>query len=85
VTSSLLFTWTVLCLLTLVSWRLDASVDGAWIGTAVLLVAFFKARLVLMEFMEVRSAAPGLRWVCEAWVVVACTAVIATYWLAPHG
>lgn len=83
-TKPFLFTWIVLSLLTLVSWWLDASVDGAWIGTAVLLVAFFKARLVLMEFMEVRSAPAGLRWVCEAWVVVACTAVIATYWLAPH-
>ena len=82
-TSPYLFTWIVLSLLTLVSWWLDASVDGAWIGTAVLLVAFFKARLVLMEFMEVRSAVPGLRWACEAWVVVACTAVVATYWFAP--
>jgi len=83
VTNPFLFTWIVLSLLTLVSWWLDASLDGAWIGTAVLLVAFLKARLVFMEFMEVCSAPSGLRWACEAWVVVA-TAVIATYWLAPH-
>ena len=83
-TNPFLFTWIVLSLLTLVSWWLDASLDGAWIGTAGLLVAFLKARLVFMEFMEVRSAPSGLRWACEAWVVVACTAVIATYWLAPH-
>jgi len=79
-----LFTWIILSLATTVSWWLDVSVEGAWVGTAVLLVAFFKCRLVLMVFMEVRDAPPVLRWCCEAWVLVACTAVIATYWLAPQ-
>jgi hypothetical protein len=73
----------ILTLATLLSWWLDLSVNGAWIGTAVLLIAFFKARMVLMIFMEVGSAPAALRWCCEAWVVVACTAVITTYWLAP--
>ena len=57
--------------------------DSAWIGTAVLLVAFFKARMVLMIFMEVRDAPAALRWSCEAWVIVACAAVIITYRFAP--
>jgi hypothetical protein len=76
-------TWIVLTLATLLSWWLDVAVNGAWIGTAVLLIAFFKARMVLMIFMEVKGAPAALRWCCEAWVIVACMAVISTYWLAP--
>lgn len=82
-TSPYFITWAVLTLATALSWSLDVSTDGAWVGTALLLVAFFKARLVLMIFMEVRAAPAALRWCCEAWVIVACTAVITTYWLAP--
>ena len=76
-------TWITLTLATLLSWWLDVSINGAWIGTAVLLIAFFKARLVLMIFMEVRHAPAALRWCCEAWVIVACTAVVGTYWYSP--
>lgn len=78
-----LLTWLFLSLASLLSWWLDASMQGVWVGTAVLFVAFFKARMVLMVFMEVRDATPLLRWVCEAWLGIACTAVIATYWFAP--
>lgn len=76
-------TWVVLSLATLLSWWLDDAATGNWIGTAVLLIAFFKARLVLMVFMDVRAAPAELRWCCEAWVIIACTAVITTYWCAP--
>ncbi len=75
--------WIVLSFATLLSCSLDASFSGNGVGTAILVVAFFKARLVLMVFMEVSSAAPALRWTCEAWVLIACTAVVATYWVAP--
>jgi len=83
VTNPLFITWMVLTLATILSWSLDVPVDGAWVGTALLLVAFFKARLVLMIFMEVRGAPTALRWCCEAWVITACTAVITAYWFAP--
>ena len=82
-TNPFFLAWSFLTLATLLSWGLEASVGDAWVGTAVLLVAFFKARLVLMIFMEVGNAPAALRWCCEAWVIVACVAVISTYWLAP--
>ena len=82
-TTSFLLTWCLLSLATFLSWWLDASYDGRWVGGAVLLVAFFKARLVLMVFMGVRTAPAAIQWSCEAWVVAACTVVLATYWLAP--
>lgn len=78
----LVLVWVVLVSATLLSWWLEASINGAWVGTAVLFVAFFKTRLVLLEFMHVRSAPAGLRWACESWVLIACSAVIATYWFA---
>ena len=78
-----LLTWLLLTLATVLSWWLDATQDGRWVGAVVLLIAFFKARLVLMVFMGVRWASGGVRRSCETWVVVACSVVLATYWLAP--
>lgn len=78
----LFLVWAVLVFATLLSWWLEASIDRVWVGTAVLLVAFFKARLVLFEFMYVRNGQAGLRWACETWVLIACSVVIATYWFA---
>ncbi len=78
-----LLTWVLLTLATVLSWWLDASQDGRWVGAVVLLVAFFKARLVLMVFMGVRWAAPTVRRSCETWVLLACAAVLTTYWYAP--
>ena len=82
-TKPFLLTWCLLSLATFLSWWLDASYDGRWVGGAVLLVAFFKARLVLMVFMGVRYAQPPIRYACETWVVGACTLVLSMYWLAP--
>lgn len=78
-----LFTWTLLTVATLLSWWLDAGFDGRWVGAAVLLVAFFKARLVLMVFMGVSGATVGIRLACEVWVITACTVVLVSYWFAP--
>jgi hypothetical protein len=78
-----LLTWILLTAATLLSWWLDAGFDGRWVGAAVLLVAFFKARLVLMVFMGVSGAAAGVRRACEAWVIAACTVVLMSYWFAP--
>ena len=78
-----LLTWILLTLATVLSWWLDATQDGRWVGAVVLLVAFFKARLVLMVFMGVRWAGATTRRSCEAWVILACVSVLATYWFAP--
>ncbi len=82
--SSFLIAWTVLVLATLLSWWLEAAADGDLVGTVVLLVALFKARIVLRVFMDIRAAPPPVRWLCEAWVLLACTALLGTYWLTPY-
>ncbi len=45
-----------------------------------LLIAFVKARLIGLEFMELRAAPRLLRLIFEAWTVVACTTLLALYW-----
>ena len=47
-----------------------------------LLVAFFKVRLVIMYFMEIREAPLPLKLACEGWVAVTCGAVLGFYLLA---
>ena len=46
----------------------------------ILLIAFIKVRLVIMWFMEVRTAPLPLRIIGEAWGLIACTAVLVLYW-----
>lgn len=80
---SLWIPWVILCAATLLSWWLDAAISGAWVGTAILVVALFKARVVLMHFMGVQRAPAAVRWCCEVWVLLACLVLLGTYWFAP--
>ena len=57
-----------------------ASVDTAQTGTAAALaVGFVKARYIGLEFMEIRTAHPALRWIFEGWVAVIGVALITLY------
>ena len=74
-------------LLVAATWFSSSSAHGAadhpLATRAVLVVAFVKARFVGLEFMELRAAPLPLRAIFEAWVVLACTALLALYWSAP--
>ncbi len=48
-------------------------------GVAMLALAFFKVRLVIQEFMEVRHAPVALRWVCDGWLIAAFVATVSSY------
>lgn len=86
--TDLLRTRTTFILLLLVgattaSWYLSQHVGFAetrYAGLAVIVVAFFKARLVLLDFMELRYAPIPMRLAAEAWVAVVCTALCSLYW-----
>ncbi len=72
--------WLLLVLATGLSWGSahDLGHLGARTATmAAILIAFFKARLIILDFMEVRHAPLPLRLICEAWVVVVAGALIA--------
>ena len=79
------YIWCLLVLLTIVSWWLGdgyrpdnvALVKFATIG--LFLLAFFKIRLIVMNFMEISTAPIPLRVIFEAYVIVVCTVILCLY------
>ncbi|WP_275629430.1 cytochrome C oxidase subunit IV family protein [Pseudomonas sp. 273] len=73
--------WLVLMAMTITSWVL-AYTHGMLLPSAryeavlILSLAFIKARLVLMHFMEAGHAPLQLRIPCEAWVLLSAGALI---------
>jgi len=77
--------WVVLAGLTVVSWALapahspGAASASAPITVVVLALALIKSRLIIREFMEVRTAPAWLRAATDAWLVVMFGALPACY------
>jgi hypothetical protein len=76
--------WLLLVLMTCLSWE---AVQGmGWLAdpriaaSTVMIVAFVKARFILLDFMELRDAPLPLRLFAEAWVTIVCLAILAMYW-----
>lgn len=65
--------WLLLVVLTAISWWLGGTDSGVLGGVAALLIlAFFKARLIALHFMELRTAPVWLRTAMETWVLGVC-------------
>ena len=74
--------WMVLFVATAISWYLgqdSTQVTSLAAGIAILSLAFFKVRLILLYFMELRFAPQPWRGIFELWVVVVWAAVIYLY------
>jgi len=77
--------WIVLVGLTVVSWALAPGRAAGSVGpsvpitVAVLVMALIKSRLIIGEFMEVRTAPAWLRAGTDAWLVVMFGAILAIY------
>ncbi len=77
----LLRLWGVLIIITLISLEsihlkghvIDERVQAA----IVIILAFVKVRLIILDFMEVRGAPRPLRFALEGWVVVMSIALMA--------
>ncbi|MSQ68592.1 MAG: hypothetical protein EXR83_10425 [Gammaproteobacteria bacterium] len=76
--------WAALMAATALSWAfghgLGAGADLRWSGTAVLLIAFLKARVVFLDFMELRHAPAALRLAFECWTLTVAGTLVALYW-----
>jgi heme/copper-type cytochrome/quinol oxidase subunit 4 len=74
--------WLVLVTATLCSWWLveREAIPGRVATTAVLAIAAFKARWVLLHFMELRSAPWPWRALFESWPLLCATGILAAYW-----
>lgn len=75
----LILIWLALLGLTLLSFESgDASRNGGGVlKAAVLAVAFFKVRIIILEFMELRDAPIALRAVVEGWTWLTMLLLIA--------
>ncbi|HTZ70516.1 MAG TPA: cytochrome C oxidase subunit IV family protein [Acetobacteraceae bacterium] len=78
--------WLLLVGATLISY--SSSLEGAALGpriggSIILVIAFFKARVIGLNFMELRRAAMPLRLVFEAWVMLAALLLLVMFGLAP--
>lgn len=75
-------TWLLLVGATLlVGYLADASQVAPRLAASIaLVVAFIKARLVLLRYMELRHAPLAWRLVFEAWAVVAAGGILTAYW-----
>jgi len=77
--------WIVLAGLTLASWALapgraqGSVVASVSITVVVLAMALIKSRLIIREFMEVRTAPGWLRAATDAWLVVMFGGILAIY------
>lgn len=76
--------WLFLLVATLVSWE---AVDGvAWVkdlrlaGVVVMVIAFVKARYVLLDFMELRHAPWQMRAAAEGWCLAVGLAIVIPFW-----
>lgn len=78
-TNAITAVWLLLFAGTALSWFLvpdDIHQVSLGPGTAILSIAFFKVRLVLLYFMELRFAPQPWRGMFEAWVLVAWAAMV---------
>ena len=84
-TARLTYVWLILCAITIVAWGLGSAhtpgtrVASVPITIAVLVMALIKARLVIQEFMEVRTAPRWLRVFTDVWLLVLWGALLAIY------
>lgn len=77
--------WLILMVATCATtWWLSKDSVSAQVGTvAIVLIAAFKIRLVLLHFMELRHAPTPWRLIFEAWVLIATAAILGFYLQTP--
>ncbi len=77
--------WLILMVATCATtWWLSKDSVSAQVGTmAIVLIAAFKIRLVLLHFMELRHAPTPWRLIFEAWVLIATAAILGLYLQTP--
>jgi Prokaryotic Cytochrome C oxidase subunit IV len=78
--------WAILSAVTIVSWWLGRTahagghlVASVPVTVGILAIALFKCRLIIRQFMEVRSAPRWLKLFTDGWLLVFWGAVLALY------
>jgi succinate-acetate transporter protein len=80
--------WALLVGATVLSWAVNHGLDLGdvrYANAALIVIAFIKVRFVILDFMEIRGAPRLMRVIGEAWVVVACCALVTLCWQGGGG
>jgi len=82
--------WFVLVAATLIAWWFgdnaarEPGQSVLWTSITLIAIAFFKVRLVIRHFMEVKNGPWQLRLICELWLLGVCGALCGMKWLARY-
>ena len=75
--------WLVLMIATAITWYLgEVGAAGTTAIVGMLLIAFVKGRLVILDFMELREAPRMWRLLLEGWMLLVGTLILLAYWLS---
>jgi len=73
--------WLVLVVATGITWYLgEVGAHGTSAIVAMLVIAFIKGRLVILDFMELRGAPWFWRLLLEGWLIVVGALILLAYW-----
>ena len=75
--------WLILMIATGMTWYLgEVGAAGTWAIVALLVIAFVKGRLVILDFMELRSAPLMWRVLLEGWLIFVSSLILIAYWIS---
>lgn len=75
--------WLVLIVATAITWYLgEVGAAGTTSIIAMLLIAFVKGRLVILDFMELREAPRMWRVLLEGWLILVSSLILLAYWIS---
>lgn len=75
--------WLVLTVATAITWYLgEVGAAGTAAIVAMLVIAFIKGRLVILDFMELRTAPRLWRFLLEGWLIVVGGLILLAYWIS---
>ena len=79
-------TWLLLVLATgITCWVRAGGIVGLAAAAGTLAIAYFKGRLVILDFMELRDAPTIWRAVVEGWLLLVSILVLAVHWFSLAG
>ena len=75
--------WLVLLVATGITWYLgEVGAAGTGAIVAMLLIAFVKGRLVILDFMELRGAPKLWRILLEGWMILVGSLILIAYFMS---
>jgi hypothetical protein len=75
--------WLLLVVATGITWYLgEIHASGTAAIVAMLVIAFIKGRLVILDFMELRAAPRLWRILLEGWLLVVGGLILLAYWIS---